>query len=96
MGFMLFLPFYLYIKNKKQEYKEECKYPRFQISYVNKDLSFSAFNIIITENNVNVKYKTKNNNTEDKPVFFARKNQVNANTSSIRNLMTIATMLCMV
>jgi hypothetical protein len=52
--------------------------------------------MIITENKVNVKYKTKNNKTADKPVFLAIKNQANANSSSIRNLRLIATRLCMV
>jgi len=45
---------------------------------------------------VNVKYKTKNNKTEDKPVFLATKNQANANISSIRNLRLIETRVCMV
>jgi hypothetical protein len=45
---------------------------------------------------VNVKYKTKNNITDDNPVFLAIKNQKNANKSSARNLMLTTTKLCKV
>jgi hypothetical protein len=45
---------------------------------------------------VNVKYKTKNNNTDDNPVFLARINQMNTKKSSRRNLKLTATRLCMV
>jgi hypothetical protein len=45
---------------------------------------------------VNVKYKTKNNNTDVIPVFLAIKNQMNTNTSSMRNLRLTETRLCMV
>jgi len=51
---------------------------------------------MITENKVNAKYKTKNNITDDNPVFLAIINQITANTSSIRNLSPIATRVCMV
>jgi hypothetical protein len=50
----------------------------------------------ITENKVNVKYKTKNNMTDDNPVFLAIKNHKNANISSARNLRLIETRLCMI
>jgi hypothetical protein len=59
-------------------------------------LLFRVFNIISTENKVNDKYKTKNNITDDNPVFLAIKNQMNANISSVRNLMLTATRLCMI
>jgi hypothetical protein len=48
------------------------------------------------KNNVNVKYKTKNNKTDDNPVFLARKNQENTKMSSRRNLSPTATRLCIV
>jgi len=50
----------------------------------------------MTENNVNVKYKTKNNTTDDNSVFLATKNQMKASTSSRRNLRVTDTRLCMV
>jgi len=59
-------------------------------------LPFNVFNIINTENKVNVKYKTKNIITDDNPVFLDIKNQINANINSARNLMLIAMRLCMV
>jgi hypothetical protein len=45
---------------------------------------------------VNVKYKIKNNNTDENPVFLAIINQMNTNISSSRNLAETATRLCMV
>lgn len=45
---------------------------------------------------MNVKYKTKNNNTEGNPVFLAIINQKNINISSIRNLELTETRLCIV
>jgi hypothetical protein len=48
-----------------------------------------VFNIITIENVVNVKYSTKNNNTDDNDVFLAIKNQKRAIISSIRNLRVI-------
>jgi hypothetical protein len=45
---------------------------------------------------VNVKYRTKNNITDDNPVFLAIKNHMNANISSRRNLELIETKLCIV
>jgi hypothetical protein len=45
---------------------------------------------------VNVKYKIKNNNTDENPVFLAIINQTNTNMSSSRNLAETATRLCMV
>jgi hypothetical protein len=45
---------------------------------------------------VNVKYKTKNNTTDVIPVFLPMKNHRNANMSSARNLMVMATIVCMV
>lgn len=50
----------------------------------------------MTENKVNVKYKTKNNTTDDNSVFLATKNQIKASTSSSRNLRVTDTRLCMV
>lgn len=44
---------------------------------------------------MNVKYKTKNNITDDNPVFLATKNQKKTNKSSIRNLRLTDTRLCM-
>ena len=44
---------------------------------------------------MNVKYKTKNNITDDKPVFLAIKNQKKIKISSRRNLRLTETMLCM-
>jgi hypothetical protein len=43
---------------------------------------------------VNVKYKTKNNTTDDNCVFLATKNHKKAITSSRRNLRVTATRLC--
>jgi len=45
---------------------------------------------------VNVKYKTKNNNTDWNPDFLARKNQKNTKKSSRRNFRLIETRLCKV
>jgi hypothetical protein len=59
-------------------------------------LLFSVFNNTVTENKVNVKYKTKNNMTDDNPVFLAIKNHRNANISSVKNLMLTATSECIV
>ena len=58
-----------------------------------KDLFFNVFNIINIENKVNAKYKTKNNKTEGRPVFFASINQTRANTISDRSLVLTATRL---
>jgi hypothetical protein len=44
---------------------------------------------------VNVKYKTKNNITDDNPVFLAIKNQKKTKTSSMRNLRLTETRVCM-
>lgn len=44
---------------------------------------------------MNVKYKTKNNITDDKPVFLAIKNQKKTKISSRRNLRLTETRLCM-
>lgn len=52
--------------------------------------------MITIENKVKVKYKIKNNNTDDNPVFLAIKNQKNANMSSARNLMLTEATVCMV
>jgi len=59
-------------------------------------LFFNVFSITISENNVNVKYKTKNNMTEDNPAFLAIINQKTANIISIRNLRLRETMVCIV
>jgi hypothetical protein len=59
-------------------------------------LFFSVFTITITEKKVNVKYRIKNNTTDDNPVFLTIKNQINTNISSIRNLLLIETRLCIV
>lgn len=59
-------------------------------------MDFNVFNIMNIENKVNTKYKTKNNNTDDNPVFLARINQMNTKKSSRRNLRLTATRLCMV
>jgi hypothetical protein len=59
-------------------------------------LFFNVFTIINAENKVNVKYKTKNNITDDNPVFLATKNQTKARTSSSRNLRVTETRLCIV
>lgn len=48
------------------------------------------------ENNVNVKYKTKNNTTDGNSVFLATKNQIKARASSRRNLRVTDTRLCIV
>lgn len=61
-----------------------------------KDLFFSVFNIINIENKVKAKYKTKNNKTEGRPVFFASINQTRANTISDRSLILTATRVCRV
>jgi hypothetical protein len=45
---------------------------------------------------VNVKYKTKNNKTDDNPVFLAIKNHINANISSNRNFELMDTRLYIV
>ncbi|MFH0841758.1 MAG: hypothetical protein V1903_03965 [Bacteroidota bacterium] len=45
---------------------------------------------------MNVKYKTKNNITDDIPVFLPKKNHRNANMSSVRNLRLMASRVCMV
>jgi len=60
------------------------------------DLFFSVFNITQIENKVNVKYKTKNNNTDVKDVFLATINQRSAITSSSKNLRLTETTLCSV
>jgi hypothetical protein len=52
--------------------------------------------MIDTENKVNVKYKTKNNITDDNPVFLEIKNQMNTRISSTRNFKVIETRLCKV
>jgi len=44
---------------------------------------------------VNVKYKTKNNITDDNPAFLAIKNQKKTKTSSRRNLRLTETRVCM-
>lgn len=44
---------------------------------------------------MNVKYKTKNNITDDNPVFLAIKNQKKTKTSSMRNLRLTETRVCM-
>jgi hypothetical protein len=44
---------------------------------------------------VNVKYKTKNNITDDNPVFLEIKNQKKTKTSSMRNLRLTETRVCM-
>ena len=54
---------------------------------------FSVFNITDIENEVSVKYKTKNINTDCKEVFLATKNQRRANTISSRNFKPIDTRL---
>jgi len=61
-----------------------------------KDLFFSVFNIIHTENNVSVKYKTKNIKTDGKVVFLTTINQMIKNTNSSRNLSPTASRLCRV
>ena len=43
--------------------------------FVIKILCFNVFNITNIKNKVNVKYKTKNNITDDNPVFLAIINQ---------------------
>jgi hypothetical protein len=60
------------------------------------DLFFRVFNITQIENKVNVKYKTKNNNTDVKDVFLATINQRSAITNSSRNLRLTETRLCSV
>ena len=60
------------------------------------DLFFRVFNITQIENKVNVKYKTKNNNTDVKDVFLATINQRRAITNSSRNLRLTETRLCSV
>jgi len=57
------------------------------------DLFFSVFNITHIENNVSVKYITKNNKTEVIEVFLATKNQTSANNNSIRNFRLTETRL---
>ena len=47
-----------------------------------------------TENKVKAKYKTKNNKTDDNPVFLATKNHTKAVISSRRNLSVTDTRLC--
>jgi hypothetical protein len=59
-------------------------------------LFFNVFTIINAENKVNAKYKTKNNTTDDNPVFLATKNQTKARISSSRNLRVTETRLCIV
>jgi hypothetical protein len=58
-----------------------------------KDLFFSIFNIIKTENKVSAKYKTKNIKTDCIEVFLATKNQSSAIIISSRNLRLMATRL---
>jgi hypothetical protein len=60
------------------------------------DLFFSVFNITPIENNVSVKYITKNIITEVSEVFLAIKNQIRANTNSIRNFSITETRVCKV
>ena len=67
----------------------------FKIRACYKDLCFSVFNITNIKNKVNVKYKTKNNITDDNPVFLAIKNQKKTKTSSRRNLRLTETRVCM-
>ena len=57
---------------------------------------FNVFNITNIKNKVNAKYKTKNNKTDDNPVFLARINQMNTKKSSRINLRPTATRLCIV
>jgi hypothetical protein len=57
-------------------------------------LVFSVFNITKIKNNVNVKYKTKNNITDDIEVFLSTKNQKKTNMSSRMNLRLMATRVC--
>jgi hypothetical protein len=57
------------------------------------DLFFSVFNITHIENNVSVKYITKNKKTEVIEVFLATKNQISANNNSIRNFRLTETRL---
>jgi hypothetical protein len=45
---------------------------------------------------VKAKYSIKNNKTDESPVFFPTKNHRKANTSSIRNLRPMATIICKV
>jgi hypothetical protein len=60
------------------------------------DLFFRVFNITQIENKVNVKYKTKNNNTDVKDVFLATINQRTAIANSSRNLRLTEIRLCSV
>lgn len=57
---------------------------------------FNVFSIIVTKTKVNAKYKTKNNMTDEIPVFLAIKNQMTANKSSIKNLRLKETRVCIV
>jgi hypothetical protein len=50
-----------------------------------------VFNITNIENDVNVKYSTKNNNINDIDVFLAIKNHIRAITSSIKNFRLMLT-----
>jgi hypothetical protein len=58
------------------------------------DLFFSVFSITVIENKVNAKYKTKNNNTDAREVFFAIINQTSANSISKRSLILNAPRVC--
>ena len=67
----------------------------FKICACYKDLCFRVLYITNIKNKVNVKYKTKNNITDDNPVFLAIKNQKKTKTSSIRNLRLTEIRVCM-
>lgn len=59
-----------------------------------KDLFFRVFNIINIENELNVKYKTKNIKTDPDDVFFAILNQMIVKNNSSRNFKLKETRVC--
>ena len=73
----------------KKRKKTIIWYFLFNPGFYYKDLFLNVFNIMNIENDVNVKYSTKNNNINDIEVFLAIKNHIRAIISSIRNLRLI-------